>query len=122
VVENPRVVAPGALVRSWTDGSEPGRYPVLYTLYWAEWRLAHHAPWLFHLDSVVGHAGNAILVGALASALGMAPASCGLVAALWALHPAHVESVAWIAERKNILYAFFWLASLLVFPRALDGR
>jgi hypothetical protein len=40
-------------------------------------------------------------------------ASC-LAAGLWALHPAHVESVAWITKRKNILYTLFWFASLLV--------
>ncbi|MGA3262539.1 MAG: tetratricopeptide repeat protein [Terracidiphilus sp.] len=38
-----------------------------------------------------------------------------MVAFLFALHPAHVESVAWIAERKDVLCAFFWLAALLAY-------
>jgi len=117
VYENPRVIAPDALRRGWSDGREPGFYPVLFAVYRAEWRAAEGRPWLFHLDNVLLHAGNALLVGALAGALGMPALASWLVAALWALHPAHVESVAWISERKNVLYTFFWLSSLLVHLR-----
>src|SRR5262249_61137368 len=77
-----------------------------------------HRPWLFHLDNVLLHAGNAVLVGVLAGELGMAAPASWLTAALWALHPAHVESVAWITERKNVLYVFFWLGSLLLYVRS----
>ena len=38
--------------------------------------------------------------------------ACGMVAALFALHPAHVESVAWVAERKDVLSTFFWLLTM----------
>ena len=38
-----------------------------------------------------------------------------MVAFLFALHPAHVESVAWIAERKDVLCTFFWLVTLLAY-------
>jgi protein O-mannosyl-transferase len=44
------------------------------------------------------------------------------VAALWALHPMQVASVAWIAERKNVLYVLLWLGSLLLFVRAEQRR
>src|SRR5207244_5211506 len=78
---------------------------------------ADHRPWLFHLDNVLLHAGNALEVGLLAGELAL-PAPAGwLAAGLWALHPAHVESVAWITERKNVLYTFFWLGSLLLYLR-----
>src|SRR5206468_9515253 len=114
---NPRVTAPDALRRSWSDGRNPGFYPVLFALYRLEWLAADHRPWLFHLDNVLLHAGNALEVGLLAGELAL-PAHAGwLAAGLWALHPAHVESVAWITERKNVLYTFFWLGSLLLYLR-----
>src|SRR5437879_4702766 len=117
VYENPRVTAPDALRRSWSDGRNPGFYPVLFALYRLEWLAADHRPWLFHLDNVLLHAGNALEVGLLAGELAL-PAPAGwLAAGLWALHPAHVESVAWITERKNVLYTFFWLGSLLLYLR-----
>jgi tetratricopeptide (TPR) repeat protein len=117
VYDNPRVIEPGGLLRSWSDGSDPGPYPILYTAYWLEWRLAGGAPWLFHLDNVLLHAANAVLLGLLVRGLGVPLAASWLVAALWALHPAHVESVAWVTERKNVLYVFLWLAALLLHLR-----
>jgi tetratricopeptide (TPR) repeat protein len=123
VYESPRVIEPDGWRRSWRDGSEPGLYPVLFATYFVEWRLGGGEAWLFHLDSVLLHGVNTLLVGGLASALGMAAGPAWLVAALWALHPAQVESVAWISERKNVLYVGFWLLSLLFYLRAgTDGR
>jgi len=125
VYGNLRVTAPDALARSWSDGSNPGFYPVLYDIYHVEWRAAAGKPWLFHLDNVLLHATNAVLVGSLAGELGLAAPAPWLVASLWALHPVHVESVAWVTERKNVLYTFFWLAALLAYVRggrATAGR
>jgi tetratricopeptide (TPR) repeat protein len=118
VYRNPRVTEPDALRRIWSDGSNPGPYPALYFTYRLEWIAADGKPWLFHLDNVVLHAANALLVGSLAGELGLVAPWPWLIAALWALHPVNVESVAWIAERKNVLYTFFWLASLLLYLRA----
>jgi tetratricopeptide (TPR) repeat protein len=118
VYENARVTAPDAFLRSWKDGREPGFYPVLYGIYTAEWDLGRHAPWLFHVDNVLLHSANAVLVGVLAGQVGMRPVAAWLAAALWALHPVHVESVAWVSERKNLLYVLFWFGSLFFFLRA----
>src|SRR6266849_388930 len=65
VYENPRVTAPDALWRSLSDGSVPGFYPVLYGFYRFEWHAGGRRPWLFHLDNVLLHAANAVLVGLL---------------------------------------------------------
>jgi tetratricopeptide (TPR) repeat protein len=117
VYENQRVTAPDALRRSWSNGTNPGFYPILFGTYGLEWRAAGGKPWLLHLDNVLLHAVNTLLVGALARELGMSPMASWLVAGLWALHPAQVESVAWITERKNVLYTAFWLGSLLLYSR-----
>jgi len=71
----------------------------------------------YHLTNVVLHALNCVL---LFSALALATrslAKSAFVAALFALHPLHVESVAWIAERKDVLSTFFGLLSLLMYVR-----
>lgn len=65
-----------------------------------------------HLTNVVFHVANSLLVFLLLRALTGALWRSALVAALFALHPLHVESVAWVAERKDVLSTFFGLLSL----------
>ncbi len=71
----------------------------------------------YHATNVVLHAANSLLLFlALASATGSVARSA-FVAALFALHPLHVESVAWVAERKDVLSIFFGLLSLWAYVR-----
>lgn len=70
-----------------------------------------------HLVNVALHAANAILVFLLLFTLTKAPWRPAFVAALFAFHPLHVESVAWIAERKDLLSALFGLSALLAYTR-----
>jgi len=107
----------GALARCWVEPWKAGYYPLTYSTFHVEWRLGGGAPWLFHLDNVLLHATNAVLVGHVAAALGLAPAASIAVASLWALHPVQVASVAWVTERKNTLYACLWLLALLAYLR-----
>jgi 4-amino-4-deoxy-L-arabinose transferase-like glycosyltransferase len=71
----------------------------------------------YHLVNVLLHAANAALVFALLLRLTGALWPAAFVAALFAWHPLHVESVAWIAERKDVLSTFFALLSLLAYAR-----
>ncbi len=68
-----------------------------------------------HLTSVLIHAVNAWLVFFLFSRMTKSPGKSFLIAALFAWHPVKVESVAWIAERKDVLSTFFMLLSLLAY-------
>jgi hypothetical protein len=78
-------------------------------------------PWGHHLTSVLLHALNAGLVFALLRLMTGAAWRSLLVAALFALHPLHVESVAWVSERKDVLSGFFGLLSLIAYARYAQG-
>jgi Tfp pilus assembly protein PilF len=75
-----------------------------------------------HLMSALLHILNALLVFHLLRALTGKPWRAGLVAALFAVHPLHVESVAWISERKDLLSTLFWLLALWAWARFVESR
>ncbi len=75
-----------------------------------------------HLANVGFHAANACLLFLLLWRMTGALERSGFVAALFALHPLHVESVAWISERKDVLSAFFGLLTLLAYARYGECR
>ena len=76
-----------------------------------------------HLVNVLFHAANVVLLFALWLRLTRALWPSAFVAALFAWHPLHVESVAWISERKDVLSTFFALLTLLAYARAVtSGR
>ncbi len=70
-----------------------------------------------HLTNLLFHTTNSLLLFLLLRGLTGAVWRSACVAALFALHPLHVESVAWVAERKDVLSAFFGLLSLLAYAR-----
>jgi tetratricopeptide (TPR) repeat protein len=70
-----------------------------------------------HVVNLLFHVANTLLLFALLRRLTMAVWRSALVAALFALHPLHVESVAWIAERKDVLSAFFFMLTLWAYAR-----
>jgi tetratricopeptide (TPR) repeat protein len=74
-------------------------------------------PWGYHLTNLLLHALNTALVFLLLRNLTGALWRSVLVAALFGLHPLHVESVAWVAERKDVLSTFFGLLSLLAYAQ-----
>lgn len=79
-------------------------------------------PWGPHLVNVLFHSLNAILVFILLQRLTGARFRSLLVAALFATHPLQVDSVAWIAERKNVLSSFFGLLSLIFYAAYAQNR
>jgi tetratricopeptide (TPR) repeat protein len=121
VYENPNITAVDGYRKAWADWRDTAFYPLTFTTFFVEWRLAGGEPWLFHLDNVILHSANAVGAGLLGRAVGLAPGVAWAAAGLWALHPVEVASVAWITERKNVLYVFFYLVALLAYARALDA-
>jgi Flp pilus assembly protein TadD len=74
-------------------------------------------PGWHHLSSVFFHMANTLLLFLVFRRLTGAPLRSAFVAALFALHPLHVEPVAWVADRKDVLSAFFWMLAMLAYVR-----
>jgi len=114
VTENPTLRTVDGLRRIWLEPrSTPQYYPLVFTTFWIEYHLWGLSPLGYHLVNVVLHAANTLLVWLVLRKLGI-PAAW-LAAAVFGLHPVHVESVTWVTERKNVLSGLFYLAALLVY-------
>jgi tetratricopeptide (TPR) repeat protein len=111
------------LGRIWFEpGAVPQYYPLTFTSLWLEYRAWGPWPAGYHATNVVLHGLAAVLLWGILAALAVPGAWLG--AALFAVHPVGVESVAWVTERKNVLSALLALAALRVYlPLAgLGGR
>jgi protein O-mannosyl-transferase len=75
-----------------------------------------------HVVNLLFHVANSVLLFLVLRGLTAAHWRSALVAALFALHPLHVESVAWVAERKDVLSTLFWLLSLWAYGRYARTR
>lgn len=129
VTENPwvqRGFTAESLRWAWTTGHMGNWNPVTWMSHFADWRLFGADPAGHHAVSIALHAANTGLVFILLATATGAPWRSALVAALFAVHPTRVESVAWVSERKDVLSTFFWLLTLLAYVgwtrRATGGR
>ncbi len=88
-------------------------YIPLTTLSFAvEYHFFKFEPFIYHLDNLLLHLAVTGLVFYFGCQLGLSVLAAGLGALLFGVHPMRVESVAWVTERKDVLYAFFYMLSL----------
>ena len=97
---------------AWTTVHASYWAPLLWTSYMLDQEVAGGAPWSFHLSNVLLFALNAGVLFALVRRWTGRNGVAFATALLWALHPARVESVAWVTERKDVLSGLFFLAGL----------
>jgi tetratricopeptide (TPR) repeat protein len=147
-VTAPALRSVDGLGRIWTvPGATQQYYPLLHSAFWVQHRLWGDHPRGYHLVNLLMHAGSAVLLALVLRRLlendsspSTPPRASGsgstvaghmrrqypgvewLAALLFALHPAHVESVAWITEQKNTLSLVFYLAAALVYLRFDETR
>jgi tetratricopeptide (TPR) repeat protein len=121
ITNNELLTAPDGLRRLWFSLDSPSQYfPLVYTTFRIEHAVWGLDPTGYHWVNLLMHVGNALLVWLVLARLKVPGA--WLAAAIFALHPVQVESVAWITERKNVLMGFFFLLTLLAWVAFVNGR
>ena len=99
-------------------GEEGHYWPLVYTTFWLEHKLWGFDPTGYHVVNVLLHLANTLLLWHLLRRLAVPGA--WMVAAVFAVHPLHVESVAWVIERKDLLSGLFYLAAVLTWVRFME--
>lgn len=127
ILQNPFVINPhlwtkifSGSVWSFQAVAFPTNYyrPLHIFAHWVIYRLAGPNPAAFHLFQVLVYAGTAVVVFQIARKLLRNEVAAFAGGLLWAVHPLHVEAVAWIAAVPDTGYGFFYLLGLLAFLRA----
>ena len=120
VYENPQVQAgftkEGVLWAFTTFHPDYWR-PLSWLSHMLDCQLFGLRPGLHHLTNLLFHLANSVLLLFILRKMTGSLWHSSFVAALFALHPLHVESVAWVAERKDLLSAFFWLLTIWAYSR-----
>jgi len=120
VIDNPNVKA--GLTREtiiWAFSADyaVNWHPLTWLSHMLDIELYGLSPMGHHLTNLQIHTVNTVLLFILLNWMTGAIWPSSFVAALFAVHPLHVESVAWVAERKDVLCAFFWILSILAYVR-----
>jgi len=86
--------------------------PLTITSFAIEHHFFGYNPFVFHLNNLLLHIGVTLLIFSFLKKLGVSNIVAGSATLLFGIHPVHVESVAWITERKDVLYSLFYMLSL----------
>ncbi|MBW1923258.1 MAG: tetratricopeptide repeat protein [Deltaproteobacteria bacterium] len=92
-------------------------HPLTWISHMLDVELFRFQPGAHHLSSLILHMANTLLLFLALHRMTGTLWRAGFVAAFFAVHPLHVESVAWAAERKDVLSTFFWMAATLAYAR-----
>jgi tetratricopeptide (TPR) repeat protein len=101
---------------NWFSQFYIGHYnPLTIASYAIDFLIGGQQPFIYHLENILLHVANALLLYAFINKLFANRNIALFVALLFALHPMHTESVSWVAERKTVLYGLFFFLSLLLY-------
>ena len=119
-VTRPELRGTDGLRRIWTEPEATQQYyPVTHTAFWVQHRLWGDRTVGYHVTTLLLHLAGAWMLWRILLRLGVPGA--GFAAALFALHPVHVESVAWISELKNTLSGALGLGAVLLLLQTRTG-
>lgn len=120
-ITKPELRSAEGLRRIWFElGATQQYYPLLHSAFWLEYQLWGGRTLGYHVVNVLLHATAAWFVWLILCRLKIPGAL--LAAAIFALHPVQVESVAWISEQKNTLSAVFYLSAMLAYLHFDESR
>lgn len=117
VVNNPAIKSLSLqnILKTFTTFQHSHYHPLVNISYAIEYKFAGLNPFVYHLTNLIFHLLNSILVYLVLLSLFKNNFVAALVSILFVVHPLHTESVAWITERKDMLYSFFYLSSILYY-------
>ena len=113
ITNNSLIKVSDGLNRIWCTTDATDYWPVVNTTFWIEWRLLGMNPTGYHVVNLILHVIETLLIWLILRKLSIPGAF--LAAMIFALHPVNVESVAWIAQRKNAMAMLFLLLSILCY-------
>ncbi|PYI87689.1 MAG: hypothetical protein DMF03_12860, partial [Verrucomicrobia bacterium] len=119
LTQNPVIVGPLGFAKIWTS-ARAVYYPLVLTTFWTLHKFVGLNPLPYHALNVAWHALSALLFWRVLAQLRIRAAWLG--AAIWALHPVVVQSVAWITEMKNTQSAVFYLLAISLFLQSRDVK
>jgi protein O-mannosyl-transferase len=120
ITANPLLRTSSGLAEIWSGSRTADYFPVTNTVFWIEHHLFGDNATGYHAVNILLQAANALLLWRVLRRLQIAGAF--LAGLIFAIHPIHAESVAWISELKNVLSMFFFLISALLFFEIEDQR
>jgi protein O-mannosyl-transferase len=120
ITANPLLRTPSGLAEIWSGSRTADYFPVTNTVFWIEHHLFGDNATGYHALNILLQAANALLLWRVLLRLQIPGAF--LAGLIFAIHPIHAESVAWISELKNTLSMFFFLISALLFFEIEDQR
>ncbi len=125
VSHNPRVlkgVSPQSVLWAFTTNTQSNWHPLTWISLMLDAQLGGGSPGVFHATNLLLHLANTLLLFLFLHSVTGYRWRSAAVSALFALHPLHVESVAWITERKDVLSTLFWLLTMFAYVRYVKHR
>lgn len=123
LLENPQVIslAPENITAIFRTTVNDTYIPLAILSFAVEHHFFGFHPFVYHWDNLLLHMFVVGLVFSLGRRMGLSALAAGAGSLLFAVHPMHVESVAWVTERKDVLYAFFYMLALYQYCRYLQA-
>ena len=123
VTENPHVtdgINSKSVIWAFTSLHIANWHPLTWLSHMLDCQLFGPNPFWHHLTNLLFHIANTLLLFLILKKMTGAIWCSAFVAAAFALHPLHVESVAWVAERKDVLSGFFWMLTIAAYIRYVE--